>query len=296
MANVFPPTTRRFSLPSSEAKYVPRDAGSLPLDTKRKCLSSGRNLGSAKNLLGSPAMTGSGLPPAPVTLYTPLVASGTNRMVPSRFQLPPASFRPLSATTTAGPPGASMDFSLPPAKNPSVRLSADQNGSAAPSVPGKARAASESRERTQSMVFPLSSAAEKARARPSGESAGSPPTTDELNRTLPGGVISAVMARAGARARRQYETALMMAARRKMTASPSYSTSPFRPLATASLPAAVTGVPPASAIHLSSLARSLVPCHRSSGSLARRIAGALPPVLRVLGQAPFHNPFERRRR
>src|ERR1017187_4390923 len=204
-------------------------------------------------------MTGSGLPPAPVTLYTtPLVRSGTNKMVPSRFQLPPASFRQPSATTTAGPPDASMDFSLPPAKNPNPQLSANQNVSAASSVTGKVRAANESRELTQSMVFPLSSAAEKARARSSGESAGPPPTMSELNRTLAGGVISEVMARAGVRARRQYATALRMAASRKMTANAAYSNSRLRPLATASLLGSVTAVPPASAIHPSSLARSPV--------------------------------------
>src|ERR1022692_4712457 len=133
------------------------------------------------------------------------------------------------------------------------------------------------------MVFPLSSAPEKARARPSGESLGSPPTTYEMNRTLSGGVISEEMARAGVRVRRQCETALIIAvrrqcetaliiaARRKMTASAPYNISRFRPLAPALLPAAVTGVPPASAIHFSSLARSLVLCHRLSGSLARHL-------------------------
>src|SRR6476620_11442626 len=95
-------------------------------------------------------------------------------MVPSGFQLPPASAG-AAANTIAGPPDASMVFNLLSAKNPSARLSGDQNGSPAPSVPGSGWAASESRERTQSMAFPIASTAGNARARPSGESTGGPP-------------------------------------------------------------------------------------------------------------------------
>src|SRR5713101_9125080 len=95
-------------------------------------------------------------------------------MVPSRFQLPPASHG-AAAKAIAGPPDASIVFSLLSAKNPSARLSGDQNGSVAPSVPGSGRVASESRERIQSSVFPVSSAAQKARACPSGEITGVEP-------------------------------------------------------------------------------------------------------------------------
>src|ERR1022692_4326873 len=79
MANKFPPTTRRLSLPSSDAKYVPRAAGSRLSDAMRKCFPSGRNLGLTNTLLGSFARTGSGLAPAPVTLYN-APSSGTKRM------------------------------------------------------------------------------------------------------------------------------------------------------------------------------------------------------------------------
>src|SRR5215472_16030547 len=95
-------------------------------------------------------------------------------MVPSRFQLPPPSHG-ASATLTAGPPDTSMVLSLSFAKKPSERLSGDQNGLDAPSVPGNGRAAGKFRERAQSMVFPLASVAEEAKMRPSGESAGAPP-------------------------------------------------------------------------------------------------------------------------
>src|ERR1035438_3408445 len=92
MANKYPPTTRRLSLPSSDAKYVPRAAGSPLPDAMRKCFPSGRNLGLTNTLVGSLARIGSGLAPARVTLYNaPLVASGTKRMVPDRFQLSPPS-------------------------------------------------------------------------------------------------------------------------------------------------------------------------------------------------------------
>ena len=131
------------------------------------------------------------------------------------------------------------------------------------------------------MVFPLSSAAEKARVRPSGESAGSPPTRVEWNRTLPGCVISAVMAGVGIRATR-HETTLTMAARRKMMAKVPYSNSRLRPWA-AFPTVAVTGIPPASAIHLSLLARSLVFCHRFSGSLARHLSSTLSSAGGVSG-------------
>src|SRR5262245_3554941 len=99
-------------------------------------------------------------------------------MVPSRLQLPPPGTG-ASATTRAGPPDALMVFNLSLAKNPRDWLSADQKGEAAPSVPGRNRAEVESRGRTQSIVFPFTSVAEKARACPSGESTGGPPNSSE---------------------------------------------------------------------------------------------------------------------
>src|ERR1039457_6125875 len=110
MANKYPPTTRRLFLPSSDAKYVPRAAGSPLSDAMRKCFPSGRNLGLTNTLLGSFARTGSGLAPAPVTLYNaPLLAPGTRRRVPARFQLPPLSLRHQPPPTAPGPPSASME-------------------------------------------------------------------------------------------------------------------------------------------------------------------------------------------
>src|SRR5262249_34996493 len=56
------------------------------------------------------------------------------------------------------------------------RLSGDQNGSSASSVPGSGCAAKEFSGRTYSSVFSLASVAQKASCRPSGESAKIVPT------------------------------------------------------------------------------------------------------------------------
>src|SRR5262249_21081238 len=140
-------------------------------------------------------------------------------MVPSRFQLP----RPppgTSATVTGEPPDASMVLSLASAKNPSERLSADQKGSIAPSVPGSGLAEGESRERSHSMVFPVASVAPKAKVRPSGEIAGAPPKYPEsvVKRVFSGGSISEMVVRAGAVARRQYDIELTITPKRNTAA------------------------------------------------------------------------------
>ena len=77
----------------------------------------------------------------------------------------------MSHRVSAGPPPISIFFSFPGEKNAMKRLSGDQKGSRAPSVPGKIRAAIESRSRTHSESLPPSLAT-NARWRPSGERAG----------------------------------------------------------------------------------------------------------------------------
>jgi len=67
-------------------------------------------------------------------------------------------------------PGSTF-FSFPNAKNAMKRLSGDQNGVYAPSVPGNGRSAGVSKSRTQSDCTPLA-VATKATWRPSGETAG----------------------------------------------------------------------------------------------------------------------------
>ena len=57
-----------------------------------------------------------------------------NRIVPSAFHAP-EMVKDVLANACGGPPAMSMRFNLPVAKNPIERLSADQNGKLAPSVP-----------------------------------------------------------------------------------------------------------------------------------------------------------------
>ena len=80
-----------------------------------------------------------------------------------------------------------MRSSFVPAKKPSERLSGDQNGNIASSVPGNGAATSESSGRTHSCNLPAASRAVKASFVPSGEIAelvaGRPPVL----KLVPGG-------------------------------------------------------------------------------------------------------------
>src|SRR5262249_34445140 len=89
----------------------------------------------------------------------------------SRFQLPLPKKPGASVTICAEPPAASTTFSFPRAKNPSDRLSGDQNGACAPSVPGNGCAVVEASGRVQSCCRPSADTAMNARTRPSGDSA-----------------------------------------------------------------------------------------------------------------------------
>jgi len=107
-------------------------------------------------------------------------------MTPSLLHAPP---RPLLASQTVcgGPPSALTLRNLPPAKNPISRLSADQKGYMASSVPGKARAFAEFSGSTYIITLPLSSRAVKARRVPSGESTGGPDSTAINRKVAPAG-------------------------------------------------------------------------------------------------------------
>src|SRR5229473_1024288 len=69
----------------------------------------------------------------------PFLASGVNRITPSVFQAPPLPDG-ASQIVCTGPPATSNFFNFPSAKKASDLPSADQNGYAAPSVPGNFRA------------------------------------------------------------------------------------------------------------------------------------------------------------
>ena len=92
-------------------------------------------------------------------------------MVPSR---PHAGTPSICAAqmVRAGPPETSIFLSSPAplAKKPMNRLSGDQNGDTAPSVPASGCAVSDPSERIQSCCWPLV-VATNARCRPSGETA-----------------------------------------------------------------------------------------------------------------------------
>src|SRR6516162_11886186 len=90
-------------------------------------------------------------------------------MIPFWLQLPPKELGALARCFCAVP-SMSILLSLPWAENPSVCPSGDQKGEEAPSVPGRDRDASESRERIHRRDCP-SEVATKARLSPFGESA-----------------------------------------------------------------------------------------------------------------------------
>src|SRR5271169_4152305 len=91
-------------------------------------------------------------------------------MTPSRLHAPPPP-PDASHNVVGGPPDTSIFLSFPSAKNPRKRLSGDQNGRKAPSVPASTCAVSVSSERIQRADFPSALVAAKAIRRPSGETA-----------------------------------------------------------------------------------------------------------------------------
>src|SRR5262249_10178648 len=77
----------------------------------------------------------------------------------------------VSHTVAGGPPVTSIFLSFPSAKNPTKRLSGDQNGRWAPSVPASGCAATASSERTTSSDLPSRARASNTSRRPSGDTA-----------------------------------------------------------------------------------------------------------------------------
>src|SRR5687768_9706524 len=91
-----------------------------------------------------------------------------NRMTPSALHVPPLAG--ASHKSIGAPPAKSSRFSFPSAKNAMDRLSGDQKGSAAPSVPGSAVAVKEFKGRNHSSdLISSGSAARYTSKRPSGE-------------------------------------------------------------------------------------------------------------------------------
>jgi hypothetical protein len=91
-------------------------------------------------------------------------------MMSSRFHAPPRIVVELKVDTViGGPPVTSTFFTAPSTTNPRNRLSGDQNGVVAPSVPGSRRMSTESMSRIQIATFSVSSTSVNASVRPSGE-------------------------------------------------------------------------------------------------------------------------------
>src|SRR5271154_3699754 len=143
---------------------------------KRKCLLSGNHCGHRWLLSFSDPLsvvTCWGVPPDAEIRKTGLDTFGVKRIVPSAPQVPP---RPIATSQRArgGLPDTSIRLSLPLAKNPNERLSADQNGNVAPSVPSSGFAAAEFSGLTHRSWRPSEVTAEKTSCFPSGDRVGGP--------------------------------------------------------------------------------------------------------------------------
>src|SRR5689334_10571667 len=81
-----------------------------------------------------------------------LLGSRESTIVPCELQEPP--WPRMASQSTCTVPLRSARLTLPLVKKPTERLSGDQNGSEASSVPSNGRAADESSDRTQSWRLP----------------------------------------------------------------------------------------------------------------------------------------------
>src|SRR5678816_2220057 len=95
-----------------------------------------------------------GSPPAADTLISGPAVDGVKRITLSGLHAPP---RPDTAShnVMTGPPAAATFFIFPFAKKPSERLSGDQNGKAAPSVPASMCDSVDAIGRSQSLKLSL---------------------------------------------------------------------------------------------------------------------------------------------
>ena len=118
---------------------------------------------------GCKPVAATGVPPAAGTRDRVDGCRAVNKMTSSRFQAPGA-VNADSATVTTGPPAASIRLRRPSATKATVRLSGDQNGASASSVPANACAAGPSSGRIQSILRWLGSGAIIASRRPFGDS------------------------------------------------------------------------------------------------------------------------------
>jgi hypothetical protein len=157
-------------------------------------------------------------------------------------------------------------LSFPFAKNPRNRLSGDQKGNEAPSVPVSGWADTPASGRTHSMFAP-EEVATKAMRRPSGESAIGPAPNAKLD--FSGGSKDDRTTRGGSLRRRKIKAVAAAAASAATGTSAHASFS--RLLRFAATGAGSPTAEPPSAIHWSWSLTSCAVWNRSSGSLARQV-------------------------
>src|SRR5687768_9069101 len=131
-----------------------------PRPKNKKCRPSGSIVGQRCDVCAidaSSLVSSDAVPPDDATRIKGVNVFGAKIIVPSGAQAPPRVSVLASASDCAGPPDASILRNLPPAKNPIALLSGDQNGKAAPFVPGSCLASTDVSGRTHSEVSPEAS-------------------------------------------------------------------------------------------------------------------------------------------
>src|SRR5512139_1046200 len=117
-----------------------------------KCSPSARNCG--QKWLPSSFVTGETGPPCAETRARPPGAAG-NTITSLAFQEAPPKVATLLTMTCVSPLDARTFFRLLSAKKPIHRLSGDQNGVLAPSVPGNGCSCSALKERSHNCLVPV---------------------------------------------------------------------------------------------------------------------------------------------
>jgi len=101
---------------------------------------------------GASVVALAGVPPSAGTRWMPVPPS--NKMPPAALHVTvPSGAAPMSAIVRGSPPTIATRLSSLPERKPTSRLSGDQNGIVAPSVPGSGRASNAPRERMYSSVW-----------------------------------------------------------------------------------------------------------------------------------------------
>src|SRR4029077_10609526 len=156
----------------------------------------------------------------------------------------PPTLSVASHKVMGGPPETSIFLSFPPAKKPRKRLSGDQKGDEAPSVPAIACAVSASSERTHRRFLPSALLATKAIRRPSGETARrtDPTFWGPTSAQLSGGVTEKRTGGASSGARRKYARAPRASIALTMAIAPTDQATRALLRGFLSLPVAVTAV------------------------------------------------------